>query len=228
MSLPGYDGEIVNPLSIQEGIDLTIALGRAHKGNDYDNADVHGRVLHFGGVNYLEARRDKDPEEFQRGVDAQIEELQAIVEPHIGKWVTAKHKEIGVKNGPDWELWERPFERPKVMHISGIILGVAGLVMERVVHYDYEHPGQIEHVRTSSWRGKDFRIGVLLDTSKMRPVFCYGVEAPQTDRMLLPIRGLPRTRQGYNGIWSWQLHGHRTGTTQRATESSTPQSSTNV
>ena len=207
MISPSYTGTIENPLTRSEGIALTLELGAAHKGDDYHNADVLGRILHFGGVNYLEAERDRDPEAFAGKVEEQIEELKAIIAPYIGKWAAAKHYNLGVENGEDWELWQRPHGSSRVMHTSGIILGVAGVKMDRCMHFDYDHPNEVARARVSSWQGHAYKIGVLLDTIHATPSFCYGVEAPDADRMLVPVRGFPRHRESFSGLWSWQISG---------------------
>ncbi len=207
MVLPSYTGTKENSLTRSEGVALTLELGAAHHGDDYHNADAFGRVLHFGGVNYLEAERDRDPGAFAGKVERQIEELKEIVAPHIGKWAAAKHRMLGVDNDGGWELWERLFDRSKVMHTSGIILGVAGVKMERCMHFDHDYPNEVAKARVSSWRGGAYKIGVLLDTTHTTPYFSYRVEAPGTNRMLVPVRGFPRHRKSFSGLWSWQLSG---------------------
>lgn len=72
MISPSYTGTIENPLTHSEGAALTLELGAAHKGDDYHNADMFGQVLHFGGVNYLVAERDRDAEAFAGKVEKQI------------------------------------------------------------------------------------------------------------------------------------------------------------
>lgn len=204
---PRYNGVIGESLTRDEGIALTIELGRAHTGDDYHNADVFGSVLHNGGDSYLEAERDRNPEAFAARVDEQVDRIQEIIAPHIGKWAAAKHMRLGVLNEGEWELWERLFGRSKVMHTSGIILGAAGLVMERTMIFDYDHPGDVSEAHELRWKGKSFKIGILLDTTEAEPSFCYGVEAPDVNRMLVPVRGFPRHRESFNGLWSWQLSG---------------------
>lgn len=207
MISPSYTGTIENPLTRSEGVALTLELGAAHHGDDCHNADVFGRILHFGGVNYIEAERDRDPEAFAGRVEQQVEELKEIVAPHVGKWAAAKHRVLGVENDNKWELWHRLYGSSKVMHTSGIILGIAGVKMDRSMHFDYYHPNEVAKAREASWQGGDYKIGVLLDTTHATPAFCYGVEAPDTNRMLVPVRGFPRHRDSFSGLWSWQISG---------------------
>lgn len=207
MISPSYTGTIENPLTRSEGIALTLELGAAHHGDDYHNADVFGHIQHFGGVNYLEKERDRDPEAFAARVTSQIEELQEIITPFVGRWTAAKHETLGVETGDGWELWQRLHDRSKVMHTSGIILGVAGVKMERCKYFDYDHPTEVARARVATWLGRTYKIGVLLDTTHATPSFCYGVEAPDATRMLVPVRGFPRYRESFSGIWSWQLTG---------------------
>lgn len=204
---PGYDGPRPNPLTRQEGANLSVELGRAHRGDDYTNADVYGKVLNFGGRNYLGAVLERDPEAFRAKIDNQIADLQGIIAPHVGRYATAKHRQIGVFNESDCDLWERFYGRSKVMHVSGIILGVAGVALRRRMIYDIDNPGKIDNAREFAYGGKDFRIGVLFDTTDMEPYFCYRVEAPDTDEMLVPIRGFPRSSKEFHGLWSWQIAG---------------------
>jgi hypothetical protein len=204
MIAPEYTAPKLNPLTRREGAHLTVAMGSAHVGDDYHNADVFGKVLHFGGVNYLEAERDRDPRAFTSKVEVQVEQLQELITPYIGRWAAAKHEMLGVKRESAWETW-RSYDRPKVMHTSGIILGVAGVVMNRRVIFGYNHPAQSSQMQNI--RRGDFKIGVLLDTTDASPAFSYGVEAPETDRMLVPVRGFPRRGDSFSYLWSWQLSG---------------------
>ncbi|MDB5163672.1 MAG: hypothetical protein JWS12_289 [Candidatus Saccharibacteria bacterium] len=206
MISPGYSSPIEDALTPSEGVQLTVELGRAHTGDDYHNADVFGTVLHFGGVNYLEAERDRDREAFTAKIDGQVDRIQEIVAPFIGKWAFAKHQILGVKNEVGWDLWERFCGRAEVMHTSGIILGAAGVVMDRTMNFDYEYPGDVSKARESH-KGPGFKVGIVLDTTETDPAFSYGVEAPNTDRMLVPVRGFPITRKSFHGIWSWQISG---------------------
>lgn len=207
MISPSYTGLIENPVTRSEAARLTVELGAAHHGDDYDNADVIGRILHYGGDGYLARRCREDPQAFTEKVENQIEELQAIVAPYVGRWVAAKHAMLGVEAETGWELWQRLFGSSNVMHTSGIILGVAGVKMERHMIFDYNYPTEVSKAHQASWRGPDYKIGVLLDTTLATPSFCYGVEAPDTDRMLVPVRGFPRHPQTLSGLWSWQLSG---------------------
>lgn len=203
----GYDGPRPDPLTRQEGANLTVELGRAHRGDDFTNADMRGRVLNYGGVNYLEAELKRDPEAFEAKINDQIVELQGIIAPHVGRYATAKHGQIGVFGEEGWDLWERFYGRTKVMHVSGIILGVAGVALNKRMICDYENPEKVDSAREFKSGGKNYRIGVLFDTTDMEPYFCHKVEAPDADKMLVPIRGFPRTSQQFHGIRSWQIAG---------------------
>ncbi len=207
MISPGYEGPLINPLSRDEGINLTVDLRAAHQGDDYHNADVFGRVIHYGGVNYLEAEMNHDPKRFEAKVEDRVRELKEIIAPHIGRWAAAKHNRLGVMSETGWELWENNYASTRVMHTSGIILGVSGVALDKCMYFDYDHPGRVDEARVASWRGGAYKIGVILDTTHTKPAFCYGVEAPETNRMLVPIRGLPSRRSLFNGIWSWQISG---------------------
>jgi hypothetical protein len=207
MIAPRYNGKVENPLSPAEAKQLTLALDAAHHGDDYHNADVFGAVIHFGDSGYLGKQHARDPQAFEEKVTSQIEELQAIIAPHIVQWVAAKHCKLGVENQGEWELWQMIYGSSKVMHTSGIILGIAGVKMERVMHFDYDHPTEVSKARVSSWANRAFKIGVLLDTTHATPAFSNGIEAPDTDRMLVPVRGFPRHRESFSGLWSWQLSG---------------------
>lgn len=194
-------------LTRHEGIELTVALGKAHTGDDYDNADVYGRIKHFGGSGWQAKRFQEHPEVFETKINDQIERLRDIIAPHIGKVAAAKHRHIGVENGGSWELWRRAPGDHEVMHTRGIILGIAGIAMKGTMMYDWEHPGNPEKAMDITWEGGTYKIGVLLDTTDNKREFGFRVQAPNTDRMLVPIRGLPRHPDNYSGLWSWQISG---------------------
>ncbi len=194
-------------LTLREGIELTIALGKAHIGDDYDNADVYGRIQHFGGTGYQAKRFEQNPDVFESKIDSQINRLEEIIAPHIGKIALAKHRHLGVKNDEDWELWSRAVSDHKVMHTSGVILGIAGIAMERCMSFDYHYPGEVDKAVEMKWRGGAYKIGVLLDTTDNKPEFGFRVQAPKTDRMLVPVRGFPRYPESFSGLWSWQITG---------------------
>ncbi len=206
MIRPGYSGIKENPLSLIEGVGLTIELGRSHAGDDYDNADVYGRILHFGGGGYLGARLIADKEEFISKIDTQVDRVQKIIAPYIGRWATAKHRMLGVKNEGEWQLWQRSHGDADVMHTSGIILGAAGVAMNSTMTFHWDHPDEVSKAYEAH-AGQTFKIGVLLDTTYSSPAFSYGVEAPDTDEMLVPVRGFPGSREGFSGLWSWQIGG---------------------
>lgn len=194
-------------LTRHAGIELTVALGKAHIGDDYDNADVYGRIKHFGGAGWQAQRFQEHPEVFETKINDQIERLRDIIAPHIGKLAAAKHRHIGVEKGGSWELWRRAPGDQEVMHTRGIILGIAGIAMKRTMMYDWEHHGDPAKVINMAWQGGTYKIGVLLDTSDNHREFGFRVQAPDTDRMLVPVRGLPRHRDNYSGLWSWQISG---------------------
>lgn len=210
MLAPNYSGPKTNHLTRREGVDLTIALGAAHIGNDYENADVYGEALYFDDrSSYRKSQVNKNPETYRAKVEGQIERLQEIIAPFIGRWAAAKHNILGLKNGSTWDLWEASFgyTRPGVLHTSGIILGISGIAMNRRMVFHYDHPEDLSKAHDSRIQNKNFKIGVELDTSHNDPVFSYGVEAPDTDRMLVPVRGFPVSERQYHGIWSHQISG---------------------
>lgn len=207
MILHGYDGVIENPLSRVEGIELTVALGAAHRGDDYYNADVFGAVLHHGGTGYIKSEMDRDPQAFAERVDEQIDELKVIIAPYIGRWAAAKHGALGLEVEDSWVLWQRSSSGTECMHTSGVILGVAGVKMDKRMLYNFEYPNDLSRAYEATWKRHSYKIGVLLDTTHTRRSFSYGVEAPAANKMLVPVRGFPGNKKYFNGLWSWQLSG---------------------
>jgi len=205
----GYDGPMENPLNRREAMELTIALGAAHRGDDYTNADCIGRILFAGsGGGYLRTQCEDNPEVYAEKVAQQIADLQTIIEPYVGRFVCGKHEQLGVAQGEEWELWGRATTDPsRVLHTSGIILGIADVVFDRTMRFAYDRPYDLDTAKEYTWNGKDFKIGVLLDTTFATDAFCFHLPAPETDRMLIPVRGFPRYYESFNGLWSWQLSG---------------------
>ena len=207
MIFPRHNGVIENPLTYAEGVSLTVALGAAHQGDDYYNADVFGRVLHFGGSGHIKNEKERNPQEFTNRIDTQIDELKAIIAPYIGKLAAAKHGVLGVDGENGWELWQRSSSGNELMHTSGVILGVEGIAMNRTMVFNFEYPTDISKAYEASWRGGDYKIGVLLDTTHASRSFCFGIEAPEANRMLVPVRGFPGNKKYFSGLWSCQISG---------------------
>lgn len=194
-------------LTRTEGVELTIALGKAHEGDDYDNADVYGRIKHFGGSGYQAKRFEENPELFKAKINDQIERLSNIIAPAIGKIASAKHCRLGVKRDDGWEIWSRAPGCNEVMHTRGVILGIAAIAMKRRMAFDYFYPDRLDKANDVTWYGGEYKIGVLLDTTDNKSEFAFRVPAPKTDRMLVPVRGFPRQLESFSGLWSWQLSG---------------------
>lgn len=190
-------------LSSDQGVELTLALGAAHVGDDYYNADVFGEIMHFDGRGTLNDKRAKDPEAFDKKVNNQIETLRDIVAPYVGMRAMAVHHEMGFHTRDTWEYWKPIYPRIKTVHTTGTILGVEGVVFERQMSPRGRSPADAVHLSLS---GRLYKIGVVFDTRGEKNVNIGG-EYPHGDMSFLPVRGLAANRKYFNGIWSNQIRG---------------------
>lgn len=208
MLTTGYNGPKPNPLFATEATHLTAALGKAHRGPEHYDADEYGTKLHLDqGVSYHLTKLSEDPEALAAKLDERLAALTEIITPFVGRWAMGKHYTIGVQQPGGWELWQRFYSKAgaNTMHVNGIILGVEGIVFDRTMAYSAFHPGSVSEAQAVD-KSPTFAVGVLLDTGDAIPAFNYDIEAPDVDRMLVPIQDFPR-HPGFNRAWSWQVSG---------------------
>lgn len=195
-----------------EARNLTIKLRQSCYGDDYDNPEIWGSFKHFESKDWKYALYLKDPEKYNKEVEAQINRLQEVVSPFIGKTAVGKTTNPAMKI-EDNEIWEE-WRMTAPLFAEGSILGVEGHPVLKRMFFSNGGPGSAATEIAPNLRWPGYRIGVVIgiDTPGSYVEHRMYTRDPNTDlslpevqQVLVTPRSFPASETMFHHLWSNQI-----------------------